>query len=374
MERRRYLEEDWGYLLSFLPSRAELDGSAARFGAIRRVREISSGSALLRLMMAYGFCGMSLRRTAAWASEAGVANLSDVSLLDRFRNGADWLGHVLALKLADHAAVALGDAPPLRVRLIDASTVTRVGGRAIDWRLHLTLNLFSLKVDDVELTNVSGGERLSRFKFQRDDLVIGDAGYAHRDGLESVVAQQADFLVRLNWSNLPLLALDGTRLDLLACCRTVSGTEPAEFPVRVRGSKIAPVRLLIVRKTTAAAAESRLRKQKERSKKGKVDLRTLEASEYVMLLSSASSDTLSTAQVFELYRFRWQIELTFKRLKSLLDFDYLPAKNEALARVVLFAKLLGALLVDDYIERYVSFSPWGYLIRPQALPLAVANH
>jgi hypothetical protein len=37
-------------------------------------------------------------------------------------------------------------------------------------------------------------------------------------------------------------------------------------------------------------------------------------------------------------------------------------KNTALAQVILFAKLLGALLVDDYTERYVSFSPWGYPI------------
>jgi hypothetical protein len=375
MHQQLFLEEDWSYLLSFLPARNELERSAAQFGAIRRIREISSASSLLRLMMAYGFCGMSLRRTAAWAAEAGVANISDVSLLDRFRNGAEWLGHLLALKLADHAALTPAASSPLRVRLIDASSITRVGGRGTDWRLHMTMSLASLKIDDLAITDVSGGERLSRFTFQPQEIAVADAGYAHRAGLESVVRSGADFLVRLNWSNLPLVTIDGQPIDLLAHARTVEGTTPAEFTVRVRGSNMAPVRLLIVRKTKAAAAESRRRKEKERGKKRVVDLRTLEATEYVMLLTSASADQLSVEQAFELYRFRWQIELTFKRLKSIINLDQLPAKNAALAQVILFAKLLGALLVDDYTERYVSFSPWGYPIAiDHTPPVSLAHH
>jgi hypothetical protein len=375
MHQQLFLEEDWSYLLSFLPARNELERSAAQFGAIRRIREISSASSLLRLMMAYGFCGMSLRRTAAWAAEAGVANISDVSLLDRFRNGAEWLGHLLALKLADHAALTPAASSPLRVRLIDASSITRVGGRGTDWRLHMTMSLASLKIDDLAITDVSGGERLSRFTFQPQEIAVADAGYAHRAGLESVVRSGADFLVRLNWSNLPLVTIDGQPIDLLAHARTIEGTTPAEFTVRVRGSNMAPVRLLIVRKTKAAAAESRRRKEKERGKKRVVDLRTLEATEYVMLLTSASADQLSVEQAFELYRFRWQIELTFKRLKSIINLDQLPAKNAALAQVILFAKLLGALLVDDYTERYVSFSPWGYPIAiDHTPPVSLAHH
>jgi hypothetical protein len=362
MHQQLFLEEDWAYLLSFLSSPKELERSASAFGAIRRIREISSANSLLRLMMVYGFCGLSLRRTAAWAAEAGLANISDVSLLDRFRNGSEWLGHLLAVKLADHAAVTASSASKLKVRLVDASSITRVGGRGTDWRLHMTMSLASLKIDDIALTDVSGGERLSRFKFHPGEIAVADTGYAHRAGLESVVENGAHFLVRLNWVNLPLVTLDGQSVDLLAYCRTVEGTTPSEFTVRVRGSNMAPVRLLIVRKTKTAAAESRQRKEKERGKKGTVDLRTLEATEYVMLLTSAPAEQLTIEQAFELYRFRWQIELTFKRLKSIIDLDQLPAKNAALAKVILYAKLLGALLVDDYIERYVSFSPWGYPI------------
>jgi hypothetical protein len=238
----------------------------------------------------------------------------------------------------------------------------------------MTMSLASLKIDDLAVTDVSGGERLSRFKFHPQEIVVADTGYAHRAGLESVVRDGADFLVRLNWSNLPLVTIDGQPIDLLAYCRSVEGTTPSEFTVRVRDSSMAPVRLLIVRKTKAAAEESRRRKEKERSKKGTVDLRTLEATEYVMLLTSAPADKLSLEQAFELYRFRWQIELTFKRLKSIINLDLMPAKSAALAQVILFAKLLGALLVDDYTERYVSFSPWGYpIVIDHASTLSLAH-
>ena len=61
-----------------------------------------------------------------------------------------------------------------------------------------------------------------------------------------------------------------------------------------------------------------------------------------------------------LYRFRWQVEMKFKVLKSLLDLDHIPARTDDGVRVWVFAKLLVALLVDTLIEEAESFSPWGY--------------
>jgi len=50
-----------------------------------RLREVDSASTLLRLALAYGFCQMSLRQTAAWAEAAGIARISDVALLKRLQ-------------------------------------------------------------------------------------------------------------------------------------------------------------------------------------------------------------------------------------------------------------------------------------------------
>jgi IS4 transposase len=116
-----------------------------------------------------------------------------------------------------------------------------------------------------------------------------------------------------------------------------------------------------VRKSEAAAEAARASVLRERARKGRtVDPRTLESAGYVFVLTSLTGDLLSASEVLELYRFRWQVELAFKRLKSLLHMDELPARDPPLARSFIYSKLLAALLLEDFTDRFLAFSPWGY--------------
>jgi IS4 transposase len=67
---------------------------------------------------------------------------------------------------------------------------------------------------------------------------------------------------------------------------------------------------------------------------------------------------------------RWQIELAFKRLKSLLNLDALRAKDPALARSYLLGKLIAALLIQCIADQCRAISPYGVPIRRQAQPVA----
>ena len=86
---------------------------------------------------------------------------------------------------------------------------------------------------------------------------------------------------------------------------------------------------------------------------------TLQTAGYVFVLTNLPED-ISTESVLQLYRLRWQIELKFKALKSVLHIDNIPARSETLARVYIMTKLLVALVIDDLIESASFFSPWGY--------------
>jgi IS4 transposase len=66
--------------------------------------------------------------------------------------------------------------------------------------------------------------------------------------------------------------------------------------------------------------------------------------------------------VLELYRLRWQIEMKFKTLKSVLHLGNVPARTDETLRVYICAKLLIALLIDSLLDEADSFSPWGYPI------------
>jgi IS4 transposase len=127
------------------------------------------------------------------------------------------------------------------------------------------------------------------------------------------------------------------------------------------GSRVA-ARLVAIRKSEPAAASARQRLRQQRSKERRpLDLRTLQFAGFTFLLSNLPKE-ISTASVLALYRFRWQIEIKFKVLKSLLDLDHVPARTDQGLRAWVFAKLLLALLVDALIEQAESFSPWGYPI------------
>lgn len=365
MDTNIMLEYQWPYLLSFLPSEEALEQTAREMGAMQRKRGVRSASDLLRLALAYGFCGLTLRQVAAWAQVTEVAEVSDVALLNRLRKAADWLGLIVGIKLAERAP------PPLkntdhRLRLFDATTISRPGSKGTDWRIHLGFDLSTLAIDHVELTDSSGGESLTRFTLRQGEIAIGDRGYAHRKGLQSVIESDANFIVRLNWQNVPLQTSTGRKFDLLNFLRCLPDAKVRAKEIRVAPSAhqgVPPLygRLVAVRKSEAAAEASRAKVLRERKKKGRtVDPRTLEAAGYVFVLTSLSDEKLTASNVLELYRFRWQVELAFKRLKSLLHLDDLPARDPPLARSFLFAKLLAALLLEDFTERFLAFSPWGY--------------
>jgi IS4 transposase len=71
-------------------------------------------------------------------------------------------------------------------------------------------------------------------------------------------------------------------------------------------------------------------------------------------------------RLLEYYRLRWQIELGFKRLKSVLGIGHLPKKDPASCRAWLHGKLLISLLIERMLEVANRFPPWGYKLEPAA--------
>src|SRR5438445_9570161 len=83
-------------VVKHLPPGFDLEATARLRGAFKRPREVKSATALFRLAMAFGGCGMSLRETCAWAAAAGLADLANPSLLERLCKAAPWLGDIVA--------------------------------------------------------------------------------------------------------------------------------------------------------------------------------------------------------------------------------------------------------------------------------------
>src|SRR3954463_197485 len=361
MDTLNLLETQWEYLLSMLPAKVDLEASARDKGALLRRRVIQSAETLLRLALAY-CCGLSLRQTSCWAHLQGLGKLSQVGVMKCLRRSAAWLEFLVVTKLAERAECR--QIQGLRLGLGDATTVSAPGSQGTDWRVHLGFDLGSLTIDAVELTGAEGGESLSRFQVGAREVLIGDRGYAHRRGLWAVGQAGGDFLVRATLQNLAPQTLGGESFDLLRAARSLPEGEVGEFAVQTVATRKVPAmtaRMIILRKSEEAAEQAREKIRKEARKKGRaVDPKTLEAAGYIFLLTSLPAAQLKASEVLELYRFRWQVELAFKRLKSLWDLGSVPAKDPDLARAYIYAKLLIAVLVEDLTQEVLRATPpWG---------------
>jgi hypothetical protein len=67
---------------------------------------------------------------------------------------------------------------------------------------------------------------------------------------------------------------------------------------------------------------------------------------YLMLLTSLPVETWPPLRVLSSYRLRWQVELAFKRMKSLVGLEELRAKDPALARAWINAAFVAALIAE----------------------------
>ncbi len=107
----------------------------------------------------------------------------------------------------------------------------------------------------------------------------------------------------------------------------------------------------------AAAARQKARLDSRKDQRRRTDSRTFAAADHLILITSLDREAFPPDRLARLYRLRWQIELAFKRLKSILNIDRLPARQPVLARAWLLAHLLLALLADDIRSELDVFSP-----------------
>jgi DDE family transposase len=363
MDALNFFETQWESLLGMLPDDFDLETTSRQSGALKRRRAIRCAATLLRLTLVWAVGGLSLRATAAWAQVQDLAQLSDVALLKRLRQTGPWLGELLGAVLGLRLKTQPLEGNGYRLRLVDATTVSQPGSRGTDHRIHLGVDLSRLSINSLEVTGPEGGESFARFSVAPGDLVLADRGYSHRRGLSSVVAAGGDFLVRINWQNLPLEDAQQQRLDIAELLQQIQSPEVLDLEVRTvadttRKIPCVPARLIVARKPEEAAERDRRKIHREASRKGrKADPRTLLAAGFVLLLTSVPGQQMTAETALELYRLRWQIEMTFKRLKGLLDLGHVPAKDPELAQSYVLAKLLAALLLENLTRDFLAFSP-----------------
>lgn len=338
--------------------------AAKETGALVRSRNISTAEELLRLNFLYQTSGDSYGLVSSLTQiSENQKGLNKTAVQKRITNSREWLRWILVH--LNQEEQYLEKAPTwlkeYRVCLTDASDYCKQGSKNADFRFHYMMELFSLNMVEFHFTEANEGEKISRYEnIKSKDIIIGDRAYGTISGIEYVAAKGADFLFRLRAKAFNLYTEEKNVFDLTAFLeKNYEAGKMIDLKLFYKsGKEYYPVRICAVGKTEADIEKTRRHTKKSNSKKkrGKItDLQKIYG-QYVITATSLPQD-ISAKQILDLYQMRWQIELVFKRLKSIFGGEFCAKKKEAV-EAWFYGKLLLATICEILVKRS-RFSPYG---------------
>lgn len=360
---------DWKTLLSYLP--ADYEQLAVKHRLLNAQwsnSKLKCADELLQLILLHAGADLPLRQTVATVAESGGPCVTQVYLHQKMRRAQPYLAALVERMTTEIEREASPEQwAGFEMVCLDGTVVCGPAAAGTDARIHAVLRLHDLRVCAVQVTDQHGGETLRRFTWMPGQLVIVDRGYSNARGIAHAVDDGADVLVRLNRGALPLYDSSGERIDVLELCRALPGqrvVEQAAHLLRAEGSEgVIHGRIVAVRLPEREAEEARERVRREHGRDASAE--QLEAAGYVVVYTTTNATQLSPSRCIAAYRLRWQIELQFKRWKSLCNFDRLPNYRDDTVRSWLTAKVLLGLLLDRIgsadlasSRRAIARQPW----------------
>ena len=336
--------------------------------AITRKRTIKNPLDLLRLILFYLSGNKSLVDVSQFALLSGIGKISDVAFMKKFVQCRDWIKW-LAENILPNPIMHYkkpGWLKAYQVLAVDASDIVEKGAVKRLWHLHYAVDLFSLTCSQFRITEQSTGESLKNFSFDKGCLVIADRAYGIIKSIEHCLNAEADFIIRLKNKAFNLYDDSGQKITLSNWLESV-GERAAECVVYINGSgkKRIPLRICAIKKTQEEIEEEAKRLERLESKKQKKYSEDTKFTHRYMFVITSLPAEISAEKILACYRLRWQIELVFKRMKSLLQLGNIPTKTEEAGEVWINGKILLSLLTEKYLGD-IDFSPsWNIRREPE---------
>lgn len=357
----------WDELACFLPEgwyEKLQELGLLKFG--RKFAGIDGASALLRVLLIHLAGNVSLRTACAMASQAGICDVSDVALLKRLKKADGWFTWATQMLMAQVDLPADSRLPcEYRWRFVDGTVVEEPGATGSTWRLHYSLDASTFSPDEIHVSDVKVGEKLSNFSVQPGDVFIADRAYCTRNGIAHVHDRGGYVMTRLAPGNLPLHDEAGRPFALLRHLRHLSYGQVGDYAVCLhRGEQVVRGRVCAIRigDEEAKRARARIRRRAQKNSYKSIRTNTLEYAGYVLVFTTLPADA-DAEKVMAVYRYRWQIELLFKRLKSLIGAAPLHKRSPDGMRGWLCGKVFVAVLNHAMLRTAEALSPWGYPLR-----------
>lgn len=350
MDTTLTFRNDWQLLLKYLPESYE--ALAHEYKMLQTQygnAKIETTKQLWHALFLHVGAELPLRDTAALLAITGGPKISPNRIHMKLRRAAPYV-QALLTEISDHRdGVEPERWAGYEMIAVDGSSVACAGAKGTDARIHAAIRLSDLRIQQAVVTDSSEGETLRRFFFTSGQLAIVDRCYANGNGIAWVRHCNADVIARLNRGALPLYDEEQNEIDVVAWARTLSEGAAQERQVWIYvendcGNQWIVGRLVGTKLPADKAEEAQQRLRKEQGTK--VTEESLEMAAYVLVFTTADSSRLSAGKVLEAYRLRWQVELLFKRWKSLGGVDMVPTSRNDTTLAWLSIKLLLGVLVE----------------------------
>jgi len=314
---------------------------------------------ILRLVLYQVGRNVGLQTAAAAFAAAGLLEISSVALHKWMKKLGPYLAELVAAMVSgSHSVFAAERWAGYEIVAVDATCVQRPGAMGTTARVHRALRLVDLRVLKAVVTDQTGGETFRRFVPEAGQLWLGDRGYANPPGIAWVKDHKGEVLVRYNRGSLPLYDARGIEIDVLsrlAKLRKPGWSRQWQAFVHAAGNDRIEGRLCAVRLPADKAEQARERLRREQG----TDLtqESLAMADFVVVFTTVPSSRLALEQVLEIYRVRWQIELDFKRDKSITGLDRLPNFLPNTIESWIYAKLLLHQVLRSLADQNVVIPP-----------------
>jgi hypothetical protein len=201
---------------------------------------------------------------------------------------------------------------------------------------------------------------------QADDLAIFDQGYFKIETLSRIANKEAFFLTRFPVNTTIRDASTSQPIDLENVLYSLIG-DSHQFQVIMGGRNGTPevrCRLICLRISEQVANERRRKLLKNARRKGLTPSNSrLALCNWTLLITNVVEADFPKEMAWRLYSLRWQIELLFKQLKSVLAIHRSQArKNASRLKCEIYGKLIMAVLIHR-IHAFLNSLFWNHAHR-----------
>lgn len=218
---------------------------------------------------------------------------------------------------------------------LDATSISAEGKNGEVFRLHTKYSLIKNIPSEIHVTDKHTAESVKHYDIKPDSLYFADRAYGRTTQIAHIIDNKANFVFRISPAHIKLF-YDEACKNKINFNSLLNKEETFSIICYFKLShKTYRIRLIIapIPVEKHCLIEKRVRENAMR-KQYKISDTTVEFAKWVILATSLSEE-IGGQEILNSYRLRWQIELFFKRMKSLLNFHKIRRSSEQYMRTVI---------------------------------------